>query len=201
MLAGDIAHAARRHPATRTRIAIDGAVESDTHDLAGRVVAVLADLGLAAFHVRAADFLRSRSIRLETGSDDPDAGYWRWVDHDAIQREVLIPFCRTGRFLPSLRDRQRDRPTRVPPVDVPEQAVLVVSGPMLLRTEIVDELDVRVHLLTSPAALSRRIPEDSHERVVGAWGLYQEWDQPMSKADLVVRYDHPERPAVGPGGR
>lgn len=195
VLAGDIAHAARRHPAERVRVVIDGALDDDTDALARRVLGVVADLGLTGVHVRAGDFLRARSIRLETGADDPDAGYWRWVDHDALLREVLTPFPQ-GRYLPSLRDPERDRPTRARPVEAPQAAVLVLSGPMLLRTELTPAVDVGVHLGTTAATLRRRLDEDDATRVVGAWELYQEWDRPTEAAALVVRHDHPDRPAL-----
>lgn len=197
VLAGDIAHAARRlaAPSSRVRVAIDGAVTADTDGLAELVLGVLGDVGLPAFHVRTDDFLRARSIRFETGADDPDAGYWRWVDHEALRREVLDPFP-TGSFLPSLRDARRDRPTRARPVVVPEPAVLVVSGALLLRTELADAYEVRTHLETSSAALRRRVPEADLGRVLGSWEVYQEWDNPAGVAELVVRYDHPDRPAL-----
>lgn len=195
-LAARIADLTLRHPATRIRVGIDAAVPDDAHGLAGIVVAQLVSGGVSAHHVRTDDFLLARSIRLETGADDPDAGYWRWVDHGALRREVLDPFTKDGQFLPSLRDPERDRPTRARPVVVPERAVLVFSGSLVLRTELAEALDVRVHLLASPEAIRRRTPPEDLDRTLGAWRQYQEWDLPEQAADLVVRFDHPDRPAV-----
>lgn len=194
-LAAHLADTARRHPADRVRVALDGALDDDTDALARRVLQALTDLGLTGLHVRAADFLRARSIRLQTGPDDPDAGYWRWTDHDALLREVLRPFP-DGRYLPTLRDPVRDRPTRDRPVGVPQRAVLVLSGPMLLRTELADAVDVGIHLTTTPATLRRRLAPEDLSRLAGAWEQYREWDRPQEVADLVVRHDHPDRPAL-----
>lgn len=181
---------------TFARVGIDAAVEADGELVASAVTAALADAGRQPARVRARDFLRQRSIRLETGADDPDAGYWRWVDHAALRREVLDPFSASGRYLPSLWDAERDRATRARPLQAPPRSVLIVDGPLLLRTELADAFDVRVHLRTGESALQRRLPLADVGRVIGAWAQYREWDDPENAADLVVVFDRPTRPAL-----
>jgi hypothetical protein len=101
------------------------------------------------------------------------------------------------RWLPSLRDPVTDRSTRAPLQECPPGAVLVVDGRFLLRWELADAFDVVVHLQTSAGAQSRRLADDDERaRAVPSWQRYLDETDPASRADLVVRFDHPDRPAL-----
>ncbi len=75
-------------------------------------------------------------------------------------------------------------------------STLVVDGPFLLRWETADAVDVGVHLQAGDAALARRLAPDDLERVRGAWARYTSETRPADRADLVVRVEHPDRPAL-----
>ncbi len=177
---------------------VDGAVGSDTATLADLVAEELRAEGRPVLRVRTGDFLRPRSVRLEHGDDDPDAGYDRWVDHLALRREVLEPLGPNGdlTWLPSLWDVDRDRATRAARVAAAPGSTLVLDGPFLLRWETADALDVSVHLVAGDAALARRLGPGDVRRVTGAWARYTEETWPADRADLVVRVEHPDRPAL-----
>jgi hypothetical protein len=147
--------------------------------------------------VRAADFLTRRSVRLEHGPQDVDAAFERWVDWAALQREVLDPLADPAalRWLPRLRDAASDRPAREPVRAASPGTVLLVDGPYLLRWELAGSFDVVTHLDLSQSALHRRFPDPGDPRP-GAWRRYLSECDPAARADLVVRYDHPDRPAV-----
>ena len=170
----------------------------DTSGVADAVAAAVSAAGRPVARVRAGDFLHPRSVRLEHGADDPDAGYERWVDHQGLRREVLDPMGPGGAltWLPTLRDPLADRATRALPVHAVPGTVVVVDGPFLLRWETADAFDLSVHLDVSPAALGRRLPASDVTRVTGAWELYTSQTRPADRADLVVRYDRPAHPAV-----
>lgn len=148
--------------------------------------------------VSAENFLRPRSLRLEHGPHDPDAGYEGWYDTYALLREVLDPLGPggAGTWLPALWDAERDRATRQSRRAAPPGAVLVLTGPFLLRWELSGALDAVVHLQTSAAAQRRRLPAADVDRVVGAWARYLEETDPASRADLVVRCEDPRHPAL-----
>jgi hypothetical protein len=75
--------------------------------------------------------------------------------------------------------------------------VLVLAGRFLLRPDLADALDLVVHLQTSPDAQRRRLTDDDERaRAVPAWQRYLRECDPASAADLVVRHDHPRRPAL-----
>ncbi len=190
------------------RVGLDGPVAADTAALADAVGAALADLAVPVARVRGSDWLRARSLRLESGRHDPDAYYEGWLDGSALRREVLDPLGPggAGRWLARLRDPATDRPYRARPVASVRGLVLVVDGPFLARRELADAFDLVVHLQVSRAAQERRLPDEDRVRVPPAWERYVEETDPaprvLDAGGLVVRFDHPDRPAVvAPGGR
>ena len=179
----------------RVRLAVDGATAADPHRLAAGIVEALAPR--RAVHVRADRFWRPASLRLEYGREDEDSWLDGWLDEDALRREVLHDFPRTGRVLPELRDPVTDRSLRAAVVELPEDGVVVVSGSVLLGRWL--PFDVAVHLRLSPAALARRTPDDE-SWTLPALERYAAERGPEVLADLVVRCDDPRHPAlVRPG--
>jgi hypothetical protein len=180
------------HPA---RVAIDGPPWSGL-DLAGSVVDALASWSRTAVVVRVADYLRPASLRLERGRDDPDAFYEDWVDTAALRREVLEPAGPGGsrRVLPSLWDAARDRASRADYCELPSDGVVIVDGWFLLGNGL--PFDVTVHTALSPAARARRVPADDAARELPAYDRYDAEMRPTQRADIVVRADDSQRPAV-----
>lgn len=176
------------------RVLVDGPVGAGGAELADALVEPLRVLGRPALRVSGRDFLRPRSLRLEYGREDPEVYYRDWLDVAGLSREVLGPVGDgTGRYLPSLWDAAADRATRASYVEVPERAVLLLDGTMLLGRGLAAELSV--HLWLSEGALRRRVP-DGLQWTVPAYRLYDEEVAPREVADVVVRYDDPARPAV-----
>lgn len=178
----------------RFAVAIDGAAgATQTTELADALVEPLRLRGHATLRVSAGDFLRPASLRFEHGRTDPDARYTGWLDLGAVRREVLDPLDGTGFVLPSLWDAGRDRATRAERVPLPEGAVVLLDGELLLGAGLT--FDLAVHLWLSPAALRRRVPSED------AWALpayerYEREADPASLADVTVRVDDPRHPAV-----
>ncbi len=156
------------------------------------LAARLRELGRAVAHVRAADFWRDASLRLEYGRQDVDS-FPYWLDADALRREVLGPAATDGRYLPSLRDPVSNRSTRAVPAPLAAQAVLLVSGELLLGRAL--PFERTVHLALSPAARKRGTPAQL------AWTLpaFERYDadvRPFDLADVVVKLDDARHPAV-----
>jgi len=180
------------------RLGIDGPSEPDAGALADTVAEALQDLGVPVARVRALDFFRARSLRLEYGSGDPEAFYDGWYDVAALRREVLDPLGPGGSmaWLPRLRDPVTDRSVREGPRTAAPGTVAVLDGRFLGREPLRGGLDVLVHLDVTPAARARRVPPAEAPGVLPAWQRYLDECAPAAGADLVVRYDHPDRPAV-----
>jgi hypothetical protein len=184
-LAGDL-------PA-RARIAIDGAPPTEPDALAEAVADGLRILGRAAIAVRAADFLRPASVRLEYGHQDEDMFLDGWLDTGALRREVLDPAAADGRVLPRLWDTATDRAYRADYRELTEPSAVLVSGSMLLGRGLPFELTAHLHM--GRTALARRTPAEER------WTLpvYERYDRerrPADEADVLVMADHPERPAI-----
>jgi hypothetical protein len=190
-LAGELAEriAARGGP---VRVAIDGPPCAPGHALAEALVAPLRLLSRPCHLVRAEGFWRDASLRLEHGREDPDS-YLGWLDDRALNREVLTPAVEQGRYLPSLRDPATDRSTHDQPRPIGPEAVLVVSGPLLLGLGL--PFDYAVHLAVSAPARERRTPADQ-AWTLPAFDRYDAEVHPAALADAVVRWDDPRRPAV-----
>lgn len=190
---------ARRADALRlehpVRVVIDGSPWSGL-DLAPLVATELVALSRPAVVVRAADFLRPASLRLERGRDDPDAFYESWLDLAALRREVFDPCAPGGsaRVLPSLWDVEADRATRAGYVTMTPRTVLVVTGWFLLGAGL--DADLTVHVALSPAARGRSVPAASSARELPAFDRYDAEVDPVSCADIVIRADDPRHPAV-----
>ncbi|MEV4463605.1 uridine kinase [Micromonospora echinofusca] len=179
----------------RLRVAVDGAPAARPDDLAAALVDPLRALGRPALHVRAADFLRPASVRLEYGRTNPDAFYEGWVDEQGLRREVLDPAGPegSGRVLPSLWDAAADRSSRAAYAELPPGGVVLVSGALLLGGGL--PFDVTVHLVLSPGALARRT-DAALRWTLPAFARYADEVAPATFADVVVRADDPRHPAL-----
>ncbi|WBB76797.1 uridine kinase [Micromonospora sp. WMMD1128] len=179
----------------RLRVAVDGPPAAEPDALAAALVDPLRAAGRPVLHVRAADFLRPASVRLEQGRTNPDAYYEGWLDEPGLRREVLDPAGPdgSGRLLPSLWDADTDRASRATYRRVPAGGVVLVSGALLLGGPL--PFDVAVHLVLSPAALARRT-DPAWRWTLPAFARYADEVDPASFADVVVRADDPRHPAL-----
>lgn len=177
----------------RVRVIVDGAPPTRPDGLADALVDPLRALGRPVARVHADDFLRPASVRFEHGRHDPDAYLEDRLDAGALGREVLDPFASRGRYLPTLWDAVADRSSRAAYVDVPDRAVLVLDGSLLLGRWL--DADLTVHLTVRPATLARRTPAQDRW-TLPAFARYDEETLPSGLADVVVHVDDPRHPAV-----
>ncbi len=191
-LADDLA---AREPGGRLRVAVDGPSAADPGRLADALVAPLRLRGRSAVRVSTDDFLRPASVRLEFGRTNPDTFYAGWVDEPALRREVLDPAGPggSGRVVTRLWNARTDRATREPYTELAPDAVVIVSGPLLLGAGL--PFDRTVHLSLSAAALDRRTAPELRW-TLPAYARYGDEVDPASLADVVVRLDDPRHPAL-----
>lgn len=179
----------------RVRLVLDGPPPAHPARIADEVATGLRALGRATVVVRAADFLRPASLRLEYGRENPDEYLDGWLDETGLRREVLGPAGPdgSGRVLPRLWDAAADRAFRDGYTALPSDGVVVLAGGLLLGRGL--PVDLAVHLRMSGAALARRI--DGELRwTLPAYARYDGERDPGGDADLLVLTDHPDRPAV-----
>lgn len=175
------------------RVLVDGHPSTHPERLADALVEPLRAAGRPVARVRVRDFLRARSLRLERGRRDPDALLEEWIDVDGLNREVLGSVVTRGRWLPSLRDPDTGRSTRAAYVEAGPGTVVVLDGSLATGRGL--DVDLTVHLALRPATETRNTPLDD-AWTLAAYGRYRREAQPERRADVVVRVDHPDRPAL-----
>lgn len=183
-------------PAGRsTRVLVDGAPPADPAGWAAALVEPLRVLGRPVLRASAEDFLRPASLRLERGHTNPDAFYSDRLDTAALVRELLGPLGPggSGRVLPRWWDTAADRSARAAYLIPPEGGVLLLDGTLLLGLGLPAELVVHLHL--SDAALRRGTPQE-RAWTLPAYRRYLEEVDPERLAEVVLRVDHPDRPAL-----
>ncbi|MEE3850486.1 hypothetical protein VZC37_09070 [Gordonia sp. LSe1-13] len=184
------AELATRRPRRRVVLLVDGPDAAAPADLAGRIADRLTTLGRPAAVVSLVDYLRPASLRFEFGHTDAESYRTIWFDLDAVRREVIDALRDRGQWLPRLWDPDRDRSFRDRPREAAPDQVLLVAGPMLLGSGL--PADATVALRLTAGALHRRTPNEE------AWTIpaLLDHDRTAPIADVEVRYDHPDRPAV-----
>lgn len=168
--------------------AVDGADAAHPEALAAQIADRLHSTGRAAAAVELAHFVRPASLRFEYGHTDEESYRTSWFDHAALDREVITA-VRTGHpWLPRLWNPLTDRSFRDARQACADGQVIITAGPMLLGRH---HFDLTIRLLQSEATLRRRTPTDQH------------WTIPVlleaargAHADIEVRVDHPDRPAI-----
>ncbi|HEV7169238.1 MAG TPA: uridine kinase [Micrococcaceae bacterium] len=177
----------------RARVAVDGPAAADPLGLAQRTAQWLRQSGRPAAVVDLEDFVLPASVRLENGRD-PQSFHSRWFDYAGLGREVLDPLgpgSASPFWLPRLRDAATDRSAREARQEAPPSLVLLVAGPMLLGRWL--DFDLTVQLMMDGPVLTRRTAPDEQFTVPALIRYQDELDQ---QPDILVRYNHPERPAV-----
>jgi hypothetical protein len=189
---------ASRESDSRLRVALDGSYAADPARLADALAGPLRVRGRPAVRIDTGDFLRAASLRLEFGRTNPDSFYSGWFDEAGLMREVLVPAGAggSGRIVTRLWDAGRDRAAREPYQELPGNAIVLVSGPLLLGSGL--PFDFTVHLELSAGALARRTAEDQRW-TLPAYRRYADEVAPETFADVVVRLDDPRRPALVTG--
>lgn len=177
------------------RVAVDGAPAAQPASLAAVLAERLRANGRPCGVVDLNDWLRPASLRLEHGRRDAESFRQNWFDYAAVRREVLDPLGPegSGQWLAALWDADADRATRAQRQSAPDGMVVLVSGPMLLGRGL--PFDLTVHLHLSPPMLRRRTPAEL-EWTVAALLAHEDLTHSADLADVMVRADHPERPAI-----
>ena len=177
------------------RVAVDGPGCAGPGPLADEMAGLLRAAGRAPVVIRATDYWRDASVRLEFGRTDVDSYFQGWLDHEALRREVLRPLGPggDGRYLPALRDADSNRSVRAAYVRTGADAVVMVAGDLLLGRGL--PFEHTIHLAVSPAARRRRTAPE------WAWTLpaldrYDDHTAAVDNADTVVSWTDPARPAV-----
>jgi uridine kinase len=178
------------------RVGLDGPRCAQLGTLAVAIAALLTAAGRPVGVIAADSFYRDASVRLEYGHHDVDSFYDGWLDHAALRREALRPAVQNGSYLPSLRDPHTNRATRATPIPLAPAGFLLLHGELLLGTGL--ELDLTIHTAVSRQARRRQTETDWPDWVwtLPAFDRYELDVNPMAVADVVLRWDDRNHPAI-----
>jgi uridine kinase len=161
------------------------------------------------------DFLRPRSERYRRGEYSGQACYRDSFDYPALIDRLLDPLGPGGtlKYQTVAYDRQSDLAVCPLAVTAPADAVLILDGVFLLRPELRNSWDLKIHLSVQPSEILRRgrirdldlygsieeVDRRYLRRYLPAQEIYQADDRPLEHADFIVINDDPTRPIVHAG--
>ena len=197
------------------RVAVDGCAASGKTTLADELVEALRDRGRDVIRAWVDDFLRPRSERYRRGQYSGQACYQDAFDYPALIDRLLDPLGPGGtlEYQTAAYDRQADLAVCLPAAKASADAVLVLDGVFLLRPELRDRWDLKIHLSVQPSEILRRgrirdldvygsieeVDRRYLSRYLPAQEIYRADDGPIEHADFVVINDNPARPVVRTG--
>jgi uridine kinase len=197
------------------RVAVDGCAAAGKTTLADELMLVLRQRGRPVIRAWVDDFLRPRSERYRGGEYSGQACYQDSFDYPALIGRLLDPLGPGGtlEYQTVAYDRQADLAVGPLAAKAPADAVLVLDGVFLLRPELRDRWDLKIHLSVRPSEILRRgrirdldvygsIEEVDRRyltRYLPAQKLYRADNRPIEHADFVVINDDPARPVVRAG--
>ena len=207
-LAGAVESVAIAHP---VRVAVDGPPAAGKTTLADELAAVLRARGREVVRASIDDFLLPRAQRYRRGPHSPEGCYEDSFDFGALHRGLLDPLGPGGdrRYRDASYDRGTDAVVSPPVRTASAGAVLVLDGVFLLRPELDDRWDLRIHVTASfERTLDRARTRDLErlgstavierffrERYLPSQQRYAAQCRPLERADAVVHNDEPDRPS------
>lgn len=195
--------------AGRILVAIDGVDGSGKTTFAADLAAALTGRPVIVIHVD--DFLNLRAVRHRRGTRSPEGFWLDTYDYTALERDVLTPLGSggTGTYRTAATDPRRNVRVDPPPRQAPDDAVVLVEGMFLHRSELADRWDYSIFLAVPFAETARRMalrdgthPDPGHpsmRRYVEGQQLYFAAARPWRSATRVVDNTIPGHPRLMAG--
>lgn len=195
----------RDHP---IRVAIDGLDAAGKTILADELAPTIKKSGRHVIRISVDDFHRPRRERYRRGEFSPVGYYHDSFDYQAIQKDVLKPLGTDGnrRFKRAIFDFRTDTSITEPFQVAPQDAVLLMDGVFLLRSDLLEYWDYRIFVMVdNEVALRRAIKRDQdlfpspeliikryRERYFPGQKLYLQSVDPLRHADVLINNNTPE---------
>jgi uridine kinase len=193
-------------------VGIDGIDASGKTHLAGELAIILEIIGKPVIRVSLDSFHRSREERHRQGRASPLGYYEDSFDYPALLSDVLIPLGPGGDlcFRASHFNHVIDAKTDEPWQQAEPHSILLLDGVFLQRPELAGHWDFMIFMDCSfDTALERALRRDQElfgsvedtrnlylKRFLPGQRLYLERDQPMQRADVVLKNDDFENPSL-----
>lgn len=180
------------------RVAIDGRTASGKTTLADEVASLVHAKGRHAIRTSIDGFHRPKVARYARGRYSAEGYFYDARDLAAIMKFLLVPLGPGGDRLYRTQsfDLENDVPVEQQPELAPPDAILIVDGTFLQRSELRGGWDVTIFVKTSEEVSERRGVGRDADRLGGENAARQLYDQRYRPAfDLYERLCAPERNA------
>jgi uridine kinase len=194
------------------RVAIDGVTASGKSTLAGELSEAASKAGRPVIHVTMDGFHHHRERRYRLGRMSPEGYYNDAYNFAAFARHVLIPLGPggDGRYRDRIIDLASDERIDEASIKAPADAILIIDGSFLQRSDLVSLWDHRIFVNTTLAvARARGTHRDAKQlgglaqaelmydlRYHAAARLYLDAVHPAEIATLVVDNDDLSKPGL-----
>ncbi|QRE77312.1 uridylate kinase [Methylobacterium aquaticum] len=190
------------HP---VRVAIDGRTASGKTTLADELAGLLVGLGRPVIRTSIDGFHRPRVERYARGRHSPEGYYHDARDLPAVVTLLLAPLGPRGdgTYRTASFDLDADAPIAQEPRRAAEDAILIVDGTFLQRSELSDHWDATLFVRTSVETAEARGLGRDRDRLGGeaaardlyagryrpAYVLYESLCDPEAKSDAIIDND------------
>jgi len=208
VLAGEITAIDRTHA---VRVAIDGPTAAGKTMLADELASHIEQLGRPVIRLSIDGFHHPRAHRYHRG-ESPEAYYDDSFNYAAVRSHVLEPLGPDGSgvYVPAVFDFRTDSHIEAELAKAPDDAILLFDGVMLLRDELDDYWDYRIHVHVETATSADRAgrrdaehhgsTESARQRYLGRYmpgqKHYAKHAHPHQRADAVIVNDDPQAPQL-----
>lgn len=194
------------------RVAIDGIDAAGKSILCDELVPIIKRRGRPVIRASIDSFHRPRAERYRRGDNSPEGYYLDSFDYPTVVEHLLLPLGPSGnrQYKQAAFDSRTDSPVIEPLKLAPIDAVLLMDGVFLLRSELIKHWDFRIFVdVDFEVAISRAIirdvdligsPESVYKRYrkryIPGQSLYLQSAQPQMHADVVINNNNPEEPEL-----
>ena len=199
-LAAEILHNYERG---RAIVAVDGLDGAGKTRFADDLAESLRKTGHAVFRASIDGFHRPRADRYLRGKDSPEGFYRDSYDYSVLRRVLVEPFRLGGStaFVSAAFDHERDAQVEPKWLTGPADAILVIDGIFLNRSELRGLWNYSIWLdVPAKVADARLVERDGRAavgyRYTGGQALYVAEASPRTAATAIIDntdYDHPRR--------
>jgi uridine kinase len=187
-LAGEILH---NYGSGRAIVAVDGSCTAGTAEFAAALADTMRDSGRKVFVASMRDFRKSHARRENQSAETAEAFYTDAFDYSVFRRVLIDPFRASGStsFVLAAYDEKRDAPLQPKWMSAGKDAILIVEGVFLNRSELAGLWNYSVWLEV-PA------PENDggESAETGADELYLAEAKPRSAAVAIIDNSDAEHP-------
>jgi uridine kinase len=138
------------------------------------------------------DFHNPQAVRYRRGRESPEGFYRDSFDLEVLVERLLAPFAAGERFRRRAFDHRADHAVAAPLQEAGPDAVLVLDGLFLHRSELRDWWDLSILLDVAPAVAAARLRardgQPTRPRYVDGQALYFADARPAERASLILAW-------------